>query len=41
MVFASGHPAEYYNEQIALRCIKDARIIIKFVEKEIEKISSF
>lgn len=39
--FASGHPAEYYNEQIALRCIKDARIIVRFVEREIEKVSSF
>ena len=38
--FASGYPAEYYNEKTAKECIEYARYIIQFVKQEIKKISS-
>ncbi len=38
--FASGYPAEYYNTKIAKESIENAKFIIKFVKKKIEKISS-
>jgi HEPN domain-containing protein len=38
--FPDGYPAEYYNKKISFKCIENAKSILKFVEKEIEKISS-
>lgn len=38
--FASGYPAEYYNKNIANECINNARSILEFVKKKINKISS-
>jgi len=38
--FASGYPAEYYNQKIAKESITYAKNIIAFVKKEITKISS-
>ena len=38
--FASGYPAEYYNQKIAKEGIIYAKNIIAFVKKEITKISS-
>ena len=37
-VFASGYPAEYYNEKTAQECIEYARNIIQFVKQEIKEI---
>jgi len=37
--FASGYPAEYYNEKTAQECIEYARNIIRFVKQEIEELS--
>ncbi|MGV9203566.1 MAG: HEPN domain-containing protein [Promethearchaeia archaeon] len=39
--FASGHPAEYYNEKTANRCIEYAEYINKVIKEEIEELSSF
>lgn len=36
--FASGYPAEYYNEKTAQECIEYARNIIQFVKQEIKEI---
>jgi len=38
--FASGYPAEYYNQKIAIHCINYAKNIINFVKKEVTKIST-
>ena len=38
--FASGYPAEFYNQKIAKECIEYAKIIIGFVKEKIEEISS-
>ncbi len=38
--FASGYPAEYYNQKIANESITYAENIISFVKKKIAKISS-
>jgi len=38
--FASGYPAEYYNQKTANTCIIYAKIINSFVKKEVTKIST-
>lgn len=38
--FASGYPAEYYNNKNAKECINYAENIIKFVKEKIKEISS-
>ena len=38
--FASGYPAEYYNEKTAQECVDYARDIIQFAKQEIKEISS-
>lgn len=38
--FASGYPAEYYNQKTANKCINYAKNIITFVKKEVTKIST-
>ena len=37
--FASGYPAEYYNQKTSKECIDYAKFIIRFVKGEIKKIS--
>ena len=38
--FASGYPAEYYNQKTAKECIEHAKSIIRFVKEKIKEISS-
>lgn len=38
--FASGYPAEFYNQKTAMECIKNASSIIRFVKEQIKEISS-
>lgn len=38
--FASGYPAEFYNQKTAKECIENAKSIIRFVKEKIKKISS-
>ncbi|TFG23318.1 MAG: HEPN domain-containing protein [Promethearchaeota archaeon] len=38
--FASGYPAEYYNEKTSQECIAYATDIFQFVKQEIKEISS-
>jgi len=38
--FASGYPAEFYNQKTAKGCIEYANSIIRFVKEKIKEISS-
>ena len=38
--FASGYPAEFYNQKTAKECIEYANSIIQFVKEKIKEISS-
>lgn len=37
--FASGYPAEYYNETLARECLNHARKLLAFAKRKIEEIS--
>lgn len=37
--FASGYPAEYYNEKLARECVTHARKLLAFVTRAIETVS--